>query len=261
MNVIVVDDERIVLTTETLAVKRVLPNAEVNSFQKVKEALEYAEHNKVDIAFLDINMKGTTGLLLAQKMQEFNPKINVIFCTGYSEYSLEALDLYCSGYLMKPVTDEKLYKALQNLRYPIEEKKEGLKVYCFGNFEATYNGKPIKFKQKKTKELLAFMIDRHGATLSTKEMVVALYEEGGQESFVRNLRSDLTATFANLGISDVIVHEGRNIGINIPKEDCDYYQYLAGNKALFKGEYMSQYAFAEDTLGWLLGENKQPRKT
>lgn len=257
MNVIVVDDERIVLTSETMAIKRILPNAQINSFQKANEALAYAEQNKVHVAFLDISMKGTTGLQLAQNLKEYNPKVNIVFCTGYSEYSLDALELYCSAYLMKPVTDEKIKKALDNLRYPISDESEGLRVNCFGNFEVFFNGQPITFKQKKTQELLAYLIDRRGSTVSTKEIVVALYEEGGRESFVRNLRSDLSTTFECLGIGDVIVREGKNIGINTQKIHCDFYNYLEGNKTLFKGEYMSQYSFAEETLGWLLDENRK----
>lgn len=257
MNVIVVDDERIVLAAETAAVKRGLPDADVYSFQKANEAITFAEETKIDIAFLDINIKGITGIELAKKLQKTNPKINVVFCTGYSEYSLDAHELYCSAYLMKPITDEKLNKALDNLRYPVSRKIKGLKVKCFGNFEAYIDGSPIKFKHKKTKELFAYLIDRCGATVSTKEMMTVLYEEGSKESYVRNLRSDLNNTFVSLSIGDVLVRNGGDIGVNEKIIDCDYYDYLDGNKSLFHGEYMSQYSFTEETLGWLLNNQNK----
>ena len=251
MNVIVVDDERFVLNAEEAAVKRVLSDAEVYAFQKYNDAIEFSENNRVDIAFLDINIKGVTGLKLAKALKDYNPKTNIIFCTGYSEYSLEAHDLYCSAYLMKPITDEKIAKALENLRYPLSEKIEGLKVNCFGNFEVYKDGMPIKFMHKKTKELFAYLIDRHGATVSTKEMMTVLYEDD-KESYVRNLRADLNNTFEKLGLSDALIHSGGDVGVNARKIDCDYYDYLEGNKALFHGEYMSQYSFSEMTLGWLV---------
>lgn len=254
MKIIVVDDERIILTAETLAVKRVLPNADVSSFIKAREAIDFAEHNKVDIAFLDIKMKGMTGLQLAEQLQAINPQVNIIFCTGFAEYSLEALDLYCSAYLMKPVTDEKIMKALNKLRYPIVEEPI-LKVICFGDFEVFYGDQPIRFKKKKTKELLAYLIDRRGTIVSTNEIVYALYEKLGSESYVRNLRSDLTTTFESLGLSEVIVRDGRNIGLNTKKIKCDFYEYLEGNKTLFNGEYMTQYGFAQSTLAWLISNN------
>lgn len=257
MNVIVVDDERIVLTAETSVIKRVMPDVEVYSFQKVKDALEFAEQNRVNIAFLDINIKGITGLQLAQKLQEYNPKINIIFCTGYSEYSLDAHDLYCSAYLLKPINDEKLKRALANLRFPLSEKAKGFKVKCFGNFEVYKDGEPIKFKHKRTKELFAYLIDRNGATVSTKEMAAVFYEGENKESNIRNLRSDLNNTFEQLGLSDLLVRSGGDIGVNVEKIDCDYYDYLEGNKSLFHGEYMVQYSFAEGTMGWLMNDATQ----
>lgn len=252
MNVVVVDDERIVLSAETLAIKRVIPDASIHSFQKVNDAIQFAERNKVDIAFLDINIKGITGIELAKKLQSSNPRINIIFCTGYSEYSLDAIELYCSDYLMKPITDEKIQRALDNLRFPLSEKIKGLKVQCFGDFEVYKDGIPIKFRHKKTKELFAYLIDRNGATISTKEMAVALYESDGKESSVRNLRSDLNSTLVELGLGDVLVRNGADIGVDAKMIDCDYYDYLDGQKNLFNGEYMSQYSFSENTLGWLL---------
>ena len=255
MNVIVVDDERIILEAESLAIKRFLPRANIASFQKAKEALEYAESKLIDIAFLDINIKSMTGLQLAKKLQELNPKINIIFCTGYSEYSLEALDLYCSAYLMKPITDKKLETALSKLRFPVSDKIEGFKVKCFGNFEAFADDKPISFKNKKTKELFAFLIDRRGATVSTEEIMIALYEDSGKESYIRNLRAELKNTLEDLGFKDVLVRSGRDIGVNAEKIDCDYYDYLDGHKELFQGEYMIQYSFAEETMGRLINSN------
>lgn len=174
MEVIVVDDERIVLNAETITIKRVMPDANVYPFRNTKDALSFAEENRVDIAFLDINIKGITGLELARKLQLTNSRVNIIFCTGYSEYSLDALELYCSAYLMKPVTEEKLNKAMENLLFPISEKIRGFRVQCFGNFEVYKDGQPVEFKHKKKREL-------------------------------------------------------------------------------FYGEYMSQYSFAEETQGWLIG--------
>lgn len=254
MNILVVDDERIVLGAETSVIKRTLPKANVHSFQKTSEAVQFANDNRVDIAFLDINIKGLTGLKLAEKLQEYNPKINIIFCTGYSEYALEAHDLYCSAYLMKPITDEKLKRALVNLRYPISEKIEGLRVQCFGNFEVYKDGEPIKFKHKRTKEIFAYLVDRCGATVSTKELLTVMYGEDNQESFVRNMRADLINTFSEYGISDALVRSGRDIGINMEKIECDYYEFLDGHRNLFRGEYMSQYSFGETTLGMLMSD-------
>ena len=259
MNVVVVEDDRIVLEAETLMVQKLLPNVQVCSFQNSNEALAYAKNNKVDIAFLDIIIGSrTTGLQLAKKLQGYNPKINIIFCTECKEFALDALNLYCSAYLMKPITYKKVKEALENLRHPISQKIEGLRVKCFGNFEVYKDGVPIKFQHKKTKELLAYLIDRCGATVSTKEIEFALYKsvDAKKESYIRNLRADLKKTFKDLGVGDAVVSCGLDIGLNMSKIECDYYEYLDGHKELFRDEYMTQYIFAEVTREVLKNDNQ-----
>lgn len=248
MNVIVVDDESIIMEMEADMVKSLLPNATVEMFTNTENTLDYAREGKIDIAFLDINLEAGNGIELAKKLQKDNPEINIIFCTGYSEYSLDALNLYCSGYLMKPVTEENLKEALKKLRYPVSEKVPHFYVQCFGNFEALYEDKPIKFRYGKTKELLAYMIDRCGAVLSIKEIMAAICEDDSKESFVRNIKADLINTFQLLGIEQVLQQERGKIGIRKEMISCDYYDYLEGKKESFHGEYMSQFSFGEMTL-------------
>lgn len=250
MNVIVVDDERIVLAAQTASVQTALPEAEIAAFRSADEALDYAGESPVDIAFLDINMKGFTGLELAKALQERNPRVNIIFCTGFAEYALEAYNLYASAYLMKPISVEAVQRALSCLRYPIVEKKR-VAVHCFGNFEVLCDGEPVKFKNSRTKELLAYLIDRNGAMISTNEIMAVMFEDEDKGSYMRNMKADLVATFEALGVAEVLARQKGRIGVRPERIDCDYYAYLAGRRELFQGEYMTQYAFAEQTLSRL----------
>ena len=70
------------------------------------------KNTPADIAFLDINMRGMTGVELAKKLKDLCPKINIIFVTGYEEYKGDAMDLRASGYILKPVTKEQIDKEL-----------------------------------------------------------------------------------------------------------------------------------------------------
>lgn len=254
MDVIVVDDEPIILAVETAEVKKALPDATVTALQSTEEVLEFANHHSpIDIAFLDINLEEGSGLELTRMLQELNPKLNVIFCTGYSEYALEAIDLRCSDYLMKPMTTEKLRKSLDRLLYPVkQEKREGIFVRCFGNFEVFSDDVPVKFRYARTKELFAFLIDRNGAMLSTNDLVCALFEEDDKASYIRNLKADMLTAFQLLGREDIFIQSWGKIGIDKSKLTCDYYDYLAGHRELFQGEYMSQFPFSDVTLAGLL---------
>lgn len=251
MNVIVVDDERIILAAETAIIKKVLPNAEVASFHDVETALDDASRRRIDIAFLDISLKESTGLQLAKALKRTNPKINVVFCTGYSEYALEAYSLYASAYLLKPISEETVKEAISQLRFPVDERKNRIDVQCFGNFEILCDGVPVKFKYTRTKELFAILVDRKGALLNSNELMAIMFDID-KGSYMRNLKVDLTTTFQQLGVEDVLVQQKGKIGVLRDKVDCDYYDYLDGKKDLFHGEYMTQYSFAEVTLAYLL---------
>ena len=120
---IIVEDEQDILTGFIHIVSDTLPDVQVFGFQTGDEALEFATTNRVDVAFLDVELFGESGIDLAGKLSEINPNINHIFLTGHSEYTFDALQMHCSGYLMKPLTPEKLLKEMEHLRFPIQGLK------------------------------------------------------------------------------------------------------------------------------------------
>jgi two-component SAPR family response regulator len=149
----VIDDEKYALDRISRELKTAAPEAEVSAFSDPNVLLEYAKENPCDVAFLDVRMGSMTGVELAKRLREIIPKLNVIFVTGYDEYANEAMKLHASGYLMKPVTAEDIKGELQELRYPLAEKKQYLLSFrCFGSFEVlSQNGDIVSFERKKAK--------------------------------------------------------------------------------------------------------------
>ncbi len=118
-NVIMVDDEKIILNGGIPIIKSVLPGANIEGFIKPSEAIEYAKHNKVDLAFLDIEMGMTSGLDVCREFLDYNPKTNVIYLTAYSDYALDAWSTGASGFMTKPLTADGVREQLAKLRYPL----------------------------------------------------------------------------------------------------------------------------------------------
>ena len=118
MNLLLVDDEAPSLRELEDAVAAVLPGEQLHSFTKARAAMEYAETAPVDIAFLDINMRFMDGVTMARKLIELYPSVNIVFCTADYSYAADAWKVYCSDYLFKPITPEKIQKAVEHLRYP-----------------------------------------------------------------------------------------------------------------------------------------------
>ena len=119
MNIIAVDDEKLALDVLVDTINEVVPEAKIFGFRQPLEAISFVETENFDVAFLDIKLRGMTGLELAKRLKDINGKVNIIFVTGYSEYSLDAFRLYASDYLLKPVDEEQIKKAIENLRNPV----------------------------------------------------------------------------------------------------------------------------------------------
>lgn len=252
MNILLLDDEPLALKMLERAVSEAVPNANIKSFSKAKDALKFAKEENIQIAFLDINMQVMDGLEVAKKLQDLYPQINIIFSTGYEEYALDAFKLYSSGYLLKPIGAEDITEVMKNLRYPIKESKR-LSFKCFGNFEAFCDGKPIKFKLNRTKEMLAYLVDRDGAQCSAGELTGVLFEDIDNAYYYQKIRGDLIKTFNELGLDDCITVTRGGLSINRDMVECDYFDYKDGKLSTKPSEYMSQYSFAEYTLAQLLG--------
>ena len=250
MNILLVDDEAPALRELVDTVAAVLPGEQVFSFLKAGEAMKCAETTHIDLAFLDINMRFINGITMAKKLQELYPKCNIIFCTGYTEYALDALEIYCSGYLLKPITQQRMHESLMHLRNPLPLKKHRIELRCFGNFDVFCDEKPVAFKYKKTRELLAYLTDRNGAEVTTQEIMAAIFEES-KPSYFSNIRLDLLNTFDAFGVSDAIITAYGRMSIARDRVSCDYFDYLDGKNRNFQGEYMSQYSFAEVTCSML----------
>ena len=117
-NVIMVDDSKLILTGSLPVLEEVMPHAAVMGFIKASEAIEYAKANSVALAFLDIELRNSSGLDLCRTLLEINPQTNVVYLTAYSDYALDAWSTGASGFMLKPITSEGVREQLKNLRYP-----------------------------------------------------------------------------------------------------------------------------------------------
>lgn len=254
MKILAVDDEALALEMLTDAISEAVPDAELKAFNKPSQLLEEAREGGCDIAFLDIHMRGITGVELAKSLKEINPKMNIIFVTGFDEYTGDAMRLHASGYIMKPVTAEKIAAEMSDLRFPIEPKNNALlRVQCFGNFDVfTPDGTPVHFERSKSKEVFAYLVHRHGSSCTIKEIAATLFEDmpydKKQQAYIQKIMSALVKSLKKVG-ADKAIHKSYNsLSVNPAVLDCDYYRFAeldAGAVNAYANEYMSQYYWAD----------------
>ena len=254
MKAIAVDDEIYMLEILQEAVSGSSDIETVAAFSSCSAALAYATENPIDIAFLDINMRGIGGLGLAEKLTELHPRCKIVFCTGYEEYAVSAFQLHVSGYLIKPITQEAVQKEIDHIK-GVKATEKLLTIQCFGNFEVFYNGEILPLKRKKAKELLAVLIDRNGAGMTAKQICAILFPNNTDDTknaaYLRQIVLDLKNTLKTIRAEDVLRHDTPYYRIDTNLVKCDYLSFLETGKPEFRGEYMSQYSWAEETCGFL----------
>jgi len=250
---IIVDDEELALKLISDAIKTIEYEAQILTYKSPSAALEYLKKGnnaKVSAAFLDINIGEMNGIELAKHIRKLAPNCNIVFTTGYNQYYGEAFELGASDYLLKPITPDKVKRALNNFRVPKESLyPEKLYIQCFGNFEIFYDKTPIKFQRQKTKEMLAYLVLKKGSGVTKREMTGILFDIDNS-SYYGVCKKDLIDTLKNFGCEELIITSWKSMAINMKYAKCDFYDYEKGLPRainLYKGDFMSQYEWAEDT--------------
>ena len=112
MKIIAVDDEYYALRGLVSAIEESLPDCYLKGFDSPVSALDYAKMNKVDYAFLDVNMPVMNGLEIAKHLKKLDPNIRTIFVIGSSQYEIERLGLKEVDCIFKPVEARKIRRHL-----------------------------------------------------------------------------------------------------------------------------------------------------
>ena len=248
MKCLIADDEELILKDiRRTAVKVLGEGTDFYEAMNSDAVLKIVKENNIQIVFLDIEMPYISGLEVAKKIMEIKPRTNIIIVTGHAKYALDILEMYVSGFIMKPVNEKSMRRAIENLRHPIAE----LTVKCFGDFEVFYGGEPVNFKRSQCKEVFAYLIDKQGAFVSEDELRYLLWTEEAdtdkKRRYVRNIISDIRAALKACDVEDVIINNNKSCyAVKRDKISCDLYDYLDGKLVLNKNDtknYMKQFSW------------------
>jgi len=201
------------------------------TFQHPLEAYEYVRANPIDVAFLDISMPDINGMKLSALLSELDEGINVIFVTGYEEYALQAFDMSALDYLMKPVSEDRLKKALGKIKKlrRVTDRVSNISVFLFNGLKIYAGGSEptlLKLRSPKTEELFAYLICK--GTVSRDKIIETLWPELKYEKALQNLNTNLYYIRRSLKLSNsqARIHTNHHeISIERDSIYCDLYEF------------------------------------
>lgn len=143
---------------------------------------------------------------------------------------------------------------------PVPQEQKRVTVQTFGYLNILIDGEPVVFEHEKAKELLAVLIDRQGKFVSSGEIISCLWEDEAvnenTQSRCRKAAYHLRRILAAYGLDDLPESTPKGYRrVRTEMIDCDLYHYLNGEEAYvnrFRGAYMSDYSWAEQTLTMLV---------
>lgn len=260
MIVFAIDCERAALDDLYAAVAEAEPHATTLSFDSAEVALTATRlHGETpDIVFCSIELSDVHALEFAKRLREVAPAAKLVFVSEQADHALEAFRAHADGFILAPAGAERIREELDALIVPNEDNRPvRMRVRCFGYFDAFVGTEPIIFSRTRTKELLAFLVDRLGGTCTGGEIITALWEGEDvdrHKSYLRVLTNDLRTSLAVVGLQDILIHSHGQWAVRKSLMDCDYFRLLEGDlgaRKLFHGEYMQQYSWAEETAAKL----------
>lgn len=259
MKTILVDD--MLLDLQLLELKCAdMPDFEIiGKFTDPQEAVAFAQQNVVDFALLDIDMPGMNGMDLARSLRAIRSDIIIVFVTAHPKFAVDALKMKADYIIFKPYDREDIEDVLERAKLLRQRQKKRFYFHTFGVFDMFIDGKPIRFRSGKAKELMALCVFREGRPVSIHEMVEYLWGENAtatpENTGYRRTIKELSDTLKAYGADELFVRERGSLHVKMELADSDLQDFMNGKKdalCSFQGIYMQQYSWAEEAIYALL---------
>lgn len=227
INCIIVDDEPLAIQLLESHISKIETLKLVGTAKSAIEAYHFLQEKPIDLLFLDIQMPDLNGI---DFLKSLNKKPKTIFTTAYREFAIEGFELEAVDYILKPITFERFFKAVDrvlrnvSIEKPAEEfillRAEGLQrkmilkdiVYFEGN------GNDVK------------IVLKGGSHLVAKNKISELNDVLSEKGFIRVHRSFLiNSQYVTAFNNDEVVLEKSSIpvGRSYKKEYDDFINHFS----------------------------------
>ncbi|MET3291851.1 UNVERIFIED_CONTAM: two-component SAPR family response regulator [Brevibacillus sp. OAP136] len=240
MKVILVDDEPVMhLILRKMLSK--LPDVHVaGAFTDTGSAAAFLrEHADVGLAFVDLSMPGESGLAFAARMEVADPALQIVFVTSHKEFALEAYDLSVLDYLVKPVSQERLQKAVNraeaNRRVlqpaaPMAVPTDSGRIFVtmLGDVVVSNDAGRVKWISRRCAELFAYLLLGRGKRIPRSKLLTDMFggmNESNAANYLNTTVYQLRKSLEAIGIRDVVRSENDGYALALKDAVIDYVEF------------------------------------
>ncbi len=181
MKILIVDDEAPARARLRSLVDELGGHEIVAEAASGQQALDACQAQDVEVVLLDIRMPGMDGLTSAARLSQLEQPPAIIFVTAYGDYALEAFDTAAIDYLLKPVRQQRLAKALDRARRLNRAQLEALQAEDGdGAREHILCNRPAGAELVPIADIAYFLAD---------QKYVAVHHRAGEDLIEESLRS------------------------------------------------------------------------
>ena len=165
-----------------------------------QEALELFREHEPDLIITDIKMPRLTGIELVKKIRETDDMVHIIMITAYTEvdFMLQAIELSLLRYIVKPITEPKLFEALEKFLQSKEKTyfKELAPDWFYDNLQKAIVHEGELFELTKKEAKLIEILLHKDSIVTYEEIEERLWEHeymslNALRLMIKNLRKKL----------------------------------------------------------------------
>ncbi|MBD2848573.1 response regulator [Paenibacillus sp. IB182496] len=240
MRVLVIDDERAMLTV----MKRMLAKLEdvrtAACCQSADEALDAIARSSFDLAFIDIKIGRDDGLELARRLREGNSDMDLVFLTSHKEFAIDSFDIYPLDYMVKPISRERLQQTVARAvqrrvqaspAAAAAETQTRLQVQALGGLDVSSAAAgAVRWRSKKSAELFAYLLLGRGRYVSKSRILEELFMDMAEENartYLNTAAYQLRQALHPHGLRNAVISSQDQFRLDYAQLEVDFVQFEA----------------------------------
>lgn len=216
------------------------------------QAVARAEWEELDALLFLLPLPEGDPLDLLRELRRRQPRLQVVFVADDERFAMDAWRGEACGYLMNPVDQGELRKALDRARRLGGAEHTEIELSTFGRFDLFLNGRAVKFKHEKARELLAMLTARMGGT-TPMDLVIDRLWEGEEYNAAVKVKYRKAVMHLRQALNDLgfpwMLHTSRGqLWMDFTGIKCDYFSLIHGDPrafALYHGAFMTDFSWSE----------------